>query len=110
MSYPQSFYSDLFDSYLTNAERVDASLLPRAERIKAIAAEIDRNDSAFADHLITHIPQPYQDILRKYYKEGISCTRMAKESGHTVSGVAYQKRRALRVIRDLIRENPSLTF
>ena len=110
MNYPQSFYADLFDSYLTNAERVDASLPPRAERIKVIAAEIDRNDSAFADHLIAQIRQPYQDILRQYYKEGGSCTQMATEYGISVGGASYKKRGALRMIRDLIRENQSLTF
>ena len=110
MTYPQSFYADLFDNYLSTIEKDGGTVPKRSQIIQAISSKVQRDDAVLANQFISAIRQPYQDILRKYYKEDVSCTQMAAEYGITASGVTYQKRRALRVIRDLIRENPSLSF
>lgn len=104
MTYPQSFYADLFDSFLDSVSQVKP-IPPRGEKLQEIAATIQRDDAALADRLISSVRQPYQDTLRQYYKRGISCTQMAKEEGITLSGMAHRKRAALRMIRNMLIEN-----
>ena len=101
MTYPQSFYADLFDSFLDNVSQVKPAP-PRGEKLREIASSIQRDDAALADQLISAIRQPYQDALLQYYREGKSCTQMAREQGITFSGAAHRKRTAMRLIRELL--------
>ena len=65
MTYPQSFYADLFDSFLDSVSQVKP-IPPRGEKLQEIAATIQRDDAALADRLISSVRQPYQDTLRQY--------------------------------------------
>ena len=104
MTYPQSFYADLFDEFFTSISNVKP-VPPRGEKLRDIAATVQRDNSALADQLISAVRQPYQDTLLKYYKEGVSCTKMAEEEGITLSGMAHRKRTAMRMIRKMLIEN-----
>ena len=106
MTYPQSFYADLFDSFLDSVSQVKPAP-PRREMLREIAAAVQRDDAALADRLIAALRQPYQDTLLQYYKAGKSCTQMAEEQGITLSGMANRKRAALRMIRNMLMDQNS---
>ena len=44
-----------------------SSLLRHREKLREIAATVQRDDAAFADQLISSIRQPYRDALQQYY-------------------------------------------
>ena len=104
MTYPQSFYADLFDSFLGSVSQVKPAP-PRREKLREIAATVQRDDAAFADQLISSIRQPYRDALQQYYKTGKSCSQMAAEEGITLSGMAHRKRMGLRMIRKMLMDD-----
>lgn len=105
MTYPQSFFTDLFDSFLDSVSQVNPAPL-RGEKLWEIATSVRRDDSALADRLIAEIREPYRDTLLQYYKQGVTCSQMAKEEGITLSGVAHRKRAALRMIRGILMDQP----
>lgn len=102
--YPQRLFSDLLDvdksdvdkTEIEGKEPQDASI---AEKLRNRVGNTNELDADLADLLISLIKEPYQDMVRKYYKDEMSYAAIGRTHGVSGTRVSQRVDKGLKLIR-----------
>jgi len=102
--FPEALLFEMAEPYLTVNEddkiRYGKEWTQLALHAQEAAHHLNTSDIALADHLLALIKSPIQEILRKYYKENMTCATIGTEYGVTAARISELKRKGLRIMRN----------
>jgi len=105
--YPDVLFSDLFDKYLPTLYGVhnDEEWNKHCGIMKDASSRVNRSDANLADLLISLIKQPNQDVIRMYYKEGLSLSMIGSSLNLSSARIGQHKKKGIRLIMNRWRYN-----
>jgi len=98
--YPDTLFSDLFDEYLPMlyGDHNDKEWNEHCGIMKDASNRVNRSDAALADLLISLIKQPNQDVIRMYYKDGLSLSMIGSNLNLSNARIGQHKKKGIRLI------------